>query len=416
VSEIAPLTTYDDSEPLELDSDDASFIAQHLAGRVTIRRELADERFRINPGPYVGVVRLPSGTILRSVPRIKTANIFRMLAVVYGLPSLRLTPRVELGDLREMLEFVAEYYADRLEERIEQGLYRAYVEVEDNLPVVRGRIQIVDHIRHNHVLRHNIYCRFSELTWDVLDNQVLRRVAHDLSGWPFSTNLQTRLQQLDRRMDEVSLIRVESSDLDRLTYTRLNAGYEPLHRLCRLLLDGMSLSEEEGRVAFDSFLLDMNVLFERFVGRMFELELPRRLGRTALQRRAALGHRLRGDGTRRAWGVIRPDIEITRRGGVVIVLDTKYKKTRSDAIKNPDFYQVLSYCESENTSLGGLIYPKSEFDQDDEIEIRNSPIRIRRFALDLSVPEEDLLNVTKALVARVAAWVDASEELADIAS
>jgi hypothetical protein len=121
VSEVAPLTTYDDSEPLELDSDDASFVAQQLAGRITIRRELADERFRINPGPYVGVVRLPSGTILRSVPRIKTANIFRMLAVAYGLPSLRLSPRVELGDLREMLEFVAEYYADRLEERIEQA-------------------------------------------------------------------------------------------------------------------------------------------------------------------------------------------------------------------------------------------------------------------------------------------------------
>ena len=293
MSEIAPLTTYDDSEPLELDSGDASFIAQHLAGRVTIRRELADERFRINPGPYVGVVRLPSGTILRSVPRIKTANIFRMLAVAYGLPSLRLSPRVELGDLREMLEFVAEYYADRLEERIEQGLYRAYVEVEDNLPVVRGRIQIVDDIRRNYVLRHNIYCRFSELTWDVLDNQVLRRVAHDLSGWPFPTSLQTRLQQLDRRMDEVSLVSIAPSDLDRLTYTRLNAGYEPLHRLCRLLLDGMSLSEEEGRTEFDSFLLDMNVLFERFVGRMFELELPRRLGEAVLQRRAALGHRVR---------------------------------------------------------------------------------------------------------------------------
>ena len=114
--------------------------------------------------------------------------------------------------------------------------------------------------------------------------------------------------------------------------------------------------------------------------------------------------------------MIRPDIEIRRRDRVVTVLDTKYKKTRSDAIKNPDFYQVLSYCESESTSLGGLIYPKSEFDEDDEIQIRNSPIRIRRFALDLSVPEEDLLDATKALIARVAAWVDASEELADIAS
>ena len=88
---------------------------------------------------------------------------------------------------------------------------------------------------------------------------------------------------LDRRMDEVSLVSFQPAGVDRFRYSRLNADYVPLHRLCRLLLDGMSLSEEEGRTEFDSFLVDMNARFERFVGRMFELELGRAVGETVLQ-------------------------------------------------------------------------------------------------------------------------------------
>src|SRR4051794_8680940 len=124
------LTTYDDSEPLELDSRDVAFIVDQLAGRIAIRREIARERYRLNSGAYAGLIRLPSGTLIRSTPRIPTQNIFRMLAVAHGIPSLTWPDTIELADLDQLLEFVVEYFADRLEERIEQGLYRAYVEIE----------------------------------------------------------------------------------------------------------------------------------------------------------------------------------------------------------------------------------------------------------------------------------------------
>src|SRR5205085_12560246 len=187
------------------------------------------------------------------------------LATAHSLPELRLEDLVELQELDQMLEMVADYFAEQLEQRIEVVLYRAYVEQQENLPVIRGRLQIAGDIRTNYVLRHRSYCRYTELTWDVPDNQVLRYVAHRLSGWPFSRAVQTRLQQLDRRMDEVSLVPFRSEDLDRFVYTRLNAGYEPLHRLCRLFLDDLTLSEEEGEFEFSGFLLDINRLFEEFV-------------------------------------------------------------------------------------------------------------------------------------------------------
>ncbi len=43
---------------------------------------------------------------------------------------------------------------------------------QDNLGVVRGRIEFARDIRENYVLRQRTYCRYSELIWDIPENQV----------------------------------------------------------------------------------------------------------------------------------------------------------------------------------------------------------------------------------------------------
>lgn len=143
--------------------------------------------------------------------------------------------------------------------------------------------------------------------------------------------------------------------------------------------------------------------------------MPPHLGQVILQRTGALGFRHRPDGTVGRWGAIRPDIELRRGSQVLSVLDTKYKKTSEGSLKNPDFYQVLSYCEAESSNLGGLIYPRSEYASDDEIRIRNSPIRMHRFAINLAVPSADLIAEAERLVMRVADWVRREERLAESA-
>jgi hypothetical protein len=55
--------------------------------------------------------------------------------------------------------------------------------------------------------------------------------------------------------------------------------------------------------------------------------------------------------------------------------------------------------------MAGLIYPRWEFAEDDEIEIRNSNIRIRRFAINLDVPPDLLLTEAEDLVMRAVAWL-----------
>src|SRR5690242_13868033 len=132
--EIHHLATYTPSDPVALAPEDVEFLVEQLAGRIDVSRTLDGKAFRINPGKFAGVVRLPSGTLLRSSPRIPTDNIFRMLAFANDLP-VTLPEITGLGELDHMLEFVADYFASMVEGLVEQGLYRAYVETEENLAV-----------------------------------------------------------------------------------------------------------------------------------------------------------------------------------------------------------------------------------------------------------------------------------------
>jgi 5-methylcytosine-specific restriction enzyme subunit McrC len=403
---LPPLETYTDSEPIDLLEEDVLFITRRLAGRIDIRRPAVGEGYILNPQAYACVVSLPSGLVLRSRPRIDAKNLFVMLAYAYGMPPESLEETVEFEDLDQVLEFVAAHFAELVEHRLEQGLYRAYVEREENLGVIRGRIAFVEDVRHNAVLRHRTFCRYTELLWDIPENQVLRFVTHVLAGWEFGPATRARLEAIDHRMDEVSRPQFVPSDVDRFQYHRLNADYEPMHRLCRLFLDEMSLSEEQGEEPLNGFLLDMNDLFERFVTEALRREASGGW-EVSDQEQNHLGRRPRaGGGYREAIGIT-PDI-VLRRGPLAgAVLDCKFKRTSSGTFKHHDFYQVVSYCTSLGTSRGGLIYPRSELDlaEVDETLIHFSPIAIRRFALNLAVDASALPEEVSRLASDIYSWI-----------
>src|SRR5215207_9813808 len=368
------LREYED-QGVALPAEDVTFITEQLNGRMTIRRALHGTGYELNPNQYVGVVVLPSGQRLESYPKVPVRSLFYMLAVAFNLPSPFLEEWSEFDELDEMLEFVVAHYADLLESRIAHGLYRTYAEREENLAAVRGRIAVADDLRQNFVLRHRTYCRFAEFTWDVPENQILRQVAHLVAGWVRKPELRMRLRRIDRLMGEVAPTSHPASALDRFTYHRLNDDYQPMHQLCRLFLEGASLSEAEGSFTFRTFLLDMNRLFEAFVTQVLRDRAPTGIS-VAVQVPVHL------DEQRKVH--MRPDLVIRDRGVSQLVADCKYKRLEPDEYVHHDVYQVLAYCTAINVEQGLLVYPLHEVNVRDEVSIRNAPVTIRQTTLDLS--------------------------------
>jgi 5-methylcytosine-specific restriction enzyme subunit McrC len=271
-----------------------------------------------------------------------------------------------------------------VEKRIDEGLYRSYVEQENNLAAVRGQIEFAEDLRRNYVMRHRTHCRYDEFSWDIPENQVIRQVLYLLGGWGFGRDLRLRLHRLDVALSEVTPVILPVSFLDSFQYNRFNEDYRQIHRFCRLFLEGASLSEESGPFDFQTFLIDMDKLFEGFVTHI----LRERAGiHTTVEGQVSthLGHERKV--------LMRPDIIVSAEGTMVLVADCKYKRLEPSEFKNHDVYQMLAYCTATRVQRGILIYPLHTAVIQDAVEIRNTQTVIEQITIDLG--KEDIKNLAQ---------------------
>lgn len=370
-----------ETESVELCDQDIAFISRELIGKIAISRELEGRKYKLNPSQYVGLISLPSGRTIEIRPKIPISSLFYLVAIAFELPSPFRQELAKLERLDQIFEFIASFFADLVEERIANGMYRWYVEREENVPAIRGRINFSEDARRNFISRQRTHCRFDEFTWDIPENQVIRQVVHSLSGWRFRHELRLRLARIDAELGEVARTTLSSEDVKRFQYHRMNENYRQVHQLCNLFLQNASLAEAIGTFSYRAFLLDMNKLFEEFVCQLLRNRAPRRVGIqsqecTFLDR----DNKIR----------MKPDILIRHKGTVVLAADCKYKRLESDEYKNHDVYQILAYCIATNTPQGLLVYPKYLEDIPGDVWITRAGVHIRQVSIELDKESREL--------------------------
>jgi 5-methylcytosine-specific restriction enzyme subunit McrC len=385
-----------ESHQTVLDAVDRDYIRARFPSRIRTRQEVVEGQVLdiIEPGPNVGVLSLPSGRRLESHPKIDAANVFFMLSVAYELPQF-IPETAEFQDLDHVLEFVVQHFVDQSEDRLRLGLYRNYIEKQENLTRLRGRIVFSRDLPLNFALRHRVFCEFAELSWDVPENQVIRQVAAQYSNWPFRRELRSQLADIDGVMADVSATSWTSAVFDRITYNRLNEDYRPLHHLSRLLMDCSSLDEQEGFADFPTFLIDMNKLFEAFLTAVLAAGLQAPLSSRA-QARTHLDFGGRVE--------MRPDVMVEMDRHPSGIIDAKYKKLDNGEYKNSDLYQVVSYCVALRCQRGMLVYPRHLVGVDETIEVRNSAIGIRQISLPLDGSIGELKGHLAEFLHEIQAW------------
>ncbi len=365
---------------LTLSPDDRDALLVDGAGRIGVLPTVVSGEFDVNPNQYVGVMRLPSGLTLDFLPKVNLYTVMWMIAEVERLEGIDfdwLEQHVTIDTFDDILEPIARVFVGQVEHLIDRGLYRTYVDTEDNLTAIRGRIDFREDLNRNVILRHRTYCRFTEFSWDVPENQVIRQVVRKLAGWGFSSELTLELMAIDRQMEDVSPSHFAAVDIDRFHYSRQSDHYRPVHRFCRLFLDGFSLSEHAGDSPFDGFLMDMNVLFERFVASRLRQRLldhhPRWRVQTQHQTRLFHGQS----------NLVRPDLLLEHLHHTAMVADTKYKRRMGADGSPADYYQMITYCTVLGLQAGMLVYPRHEVDVEQGLLVRGSPIEIHEVSIDL---------------------------------
>ena len=314
----------------------------------------------LQAGQIVGILQTP-GTTLEILPKIDGQDedgarkaLVRMLTAVWNLSIAhgelaRLLPQHD-----DLLEFFIRLFAERLLAAVRRGLPRRYLEREEDLGVLRGRLDVTHQFTRLAVRPDRLACRFDELSENTPLNRVLKAAVSQLRQMTRSAGNARMLIELSACFEPVLDSPAPLSE--RIRTDRTNTAFHDLYRLARLFLSGEWQSTTSGKVQVGfSLLFPMNDLFEEFVGRTLKRTLES--GRVALQHQQK--HALaRADG----GPVFRlcPDIVVDADSRPMI-LDTKWKRLEPGArklgIKESDVYQMLAYAQAYQAKRLALIYP-----------------------------------------------------------
>ena len=313
----------------------------------------------LKAGQVVGILSIP-GRAVEILPKIDSEDgdvrsaLIHMLSVARGL-------RIADGELaaldtqrRDFLELLAHLFSDRLRAAVRRGLPRRYAEREEDLGMLRGRLDVERQFTHLAVRPDRLACRFDELSEDTPLNRVLKVVVARLARVARSAENARALAELAARFESVGDSRFPLREPVRLD--RTNTAFHDLHRRARLFLAGEWQSTAGGRAPGFALLFPMNELFEKFIGRSLQRALP---GRVALQHG---GRHALFDASGNGLFALRPDAVIDAPARTIIV-DTKWKllKPHKDdlGISSSDIYQMLAYARAYGAVRTILLYPWS---------------------------------------------------------
>lgn len=339
---------------------------------------LIDRRDRLVARQMVGIVAA-KGCSLEILPKVDPDvppsndvsavrhQLIRMLDVAFGL-KLDLGRSTTIGtQTHTLLEILIRAFADKLIYEVRRGLPRQYLHCEDDLPALRGRMDMVRQFTHNAVRPDRLSCRFDQLDADTPLMRIMAAAVVYLGCHARSLDTRRKLDELRFALAELPLVPVNRLPWEQVRIDRTNGRWESLFRLARLLLQRDWQATHHAATAPEglTLLFPMNDLFEKYIAALLKKALVNSGVQVVDQggHRACLGaftgaHLVSGHVFR-----TKPDIILRRHGEILAVIDTKWKKLndpldRKHGVSQSDIYQLMAYARLYPTREFMLLYPE----------------------------------------------------------
>src|ERR1043166_812319 len=258
---------------------DAEVLALSGSGKIDVEPAslFNDYTYGLRSRGWVGQIPIGDDLLLRITPKVPVRNIFRMLEVAYNLQSFRLFDgEVQIESLEDIYERVVSILSQRVLDRVRKGLFRDHLDENDDLPYMRGRVDVISATSNRMRGISRISCHNQEHTADLEDNQILHWTLHQLRRQALrQEKVRIELERARRALGgAITLKHYLPSDCMNRLYHRLNNDYSPMHGLCRFILEHTGPSIDPGDRSFIPFELNMRNLFELFVAEWLRANTP----------------------------------------------------------------------------------------------------------------------------------------------
>lgn len=327
-------------------------------------------------------------------------NIYYMLAYAFSsLRQLDLDEKIAKEDFENIYDLFSAILSGGIGRQLKQGLYREYINRTEDLPVMRGRIDMPGTMRNRTERKVRLSCEFDELSENNLLNRILKTtVMLLLRQAEIKAEFRDELKKemlFFSGVEELDPKRVKFSSI---RFQRNNQSYRILILICQLILEGMLLTTESGEYRLASFMDDqkMNRLYEKFILEYYVREHPE-IDANASKIPWALD-----DGEGALLPAMQSDVTLCK-GNTVLIIDAKFysrtTQTQYDvqSIHSNNLYQIFTYVKNRDAEFtsphppvsGMLLYAKTdeEIQPDNVYQMSGNKISVRTLDLNREFSE-----------------------------
>ena len=327
-------------------------------------------------------------------PRIPIQNLYYIFC--YAWNRLEEGEVIDVGGVNspELVDLFAKVLSGGLKHIIRRGVDRGFIPAEDDLSVLRGRIDFQESMQFIFRKIPRLRCEFDELEYDILTNQILKATIFRLVQTKgINQDLAHELSLLYKVFEKVSDQRLSKHLFRQVQLHRDNAFYDFLIRVCELIYDTTLPEEGNGQYRFSDIFRDeqrMARVFEDFVRNFLRIE-QNEYRVTPLQMR---WDAISNDEQLQMLPVMRTDIHL-EKGNQRIIIDTKYYSDAlrvhygKSTVRSENLYQLFSYLKNSealgfayNDAEGILLYPSVGDQIAFDAKIQGHNVRVRTVNLD----------------------------------
>ena len=242
-------------------------------------------------------------------------------------------------------------------ELLNSAIYQQYEEVSEELPFIKGRLNVNQYINENISSGnwHKLNCTYDAFVFDNEFNRIIKYVTTILFNATSSPDNKKNLREILFILDEVSDERATAEQCSRITFNPIFGAFETVRDYCQLFLNNAVSFDYKNDLKLFAFLLPMEYVFEDFIFGFIEKEIPSINAKSQ-----------RSDTYLDEENVfkLKPDLflQTSERS---LIADTKYKIVYSDdkdpkkGISQNDLYQMLAYAVRFEVDEIVLFYPNT---------------------------------------------------------
>lgn len=315
-------------------------------------------------------------------------NVYYMLAYAFEELKKNNYEQIAHEEFEHIQDLFAEILYKGVSAQLKRGLHREYINRVEDLPLLKGRLDIRGTIANQMRCRNVLCCEFDDLSENNLFNRVLKTtlslLCHERNVSSVRKAELRTLLPFFSGVDEIDVRNIRWNDF---VYQRNNQMYRMLMNVCYFIIDGMLMTTETGKYRMATFSDEhMCRLFEKFVLEYYRLH-----------------HReLSPNPDRIEWNIYSKDAMVIdllpamqsdivlHRGDQSLVIDTKYYSHAMQyhfdkpTIHSANLYQIFTYVKNLDVKDTGnvsglLLYAKTD---EDIASFGKNHIRVR--TLDLN--------------------------------